>query len=104
MTISTFLSLTTGILTSTLPQEPSKPLIIGALGTFSLFYTGSIMEFDNLVTMRPVRKSGVGYWMLCGGVMCAGLMGGGLVRSVGGGVWSRIRIRDRKLIRGSLIY
>ncbi|ELQ76772.1 hypothetical protein THOM_0211 [Trachipleistophora hominis] len=103
MTISTFLSFTTGILSSTIPQKPSKPLIIGALGTFSLFYTGSIMEFDNLVTMRPVKKSSVGYWMLCGGVMCAGLMGGGLVRAAGGNVLGRIKNRDKKLIRESLI-
>lgn len=84
MLTSTCLCFATGLVASAIARKPSQPVLVGLAGTFTLFYAGSLSEFDRLVTMRPVRKDGIGHWLLCGGVMSAGLVSGGIVRGIYG--------------------
>lgn len=58
------------------------PLSLGIVATSSLFYAGSMLEFDNLVTAQPLSKRSCGYWMIKGGVFGVGLVSGSLVSSV----------------------
>lgn len=58
------------------------PLSVGIIATSSLFYAGSMMEFDNIVTDQPLSRTSCGYWMIKGGVFGAGLVSGSLVSSI----------------------
>ncbi|KAF7684803.1 hypothetical protein TCON_0025 [Astathelohania contejeani] len=78
--ISTALFFGSGLMLS---QKYSKPkhLFFGISGSMSLFYLGSLMEFDRLVTLRPIPKTRPGYWLIGGGVCCVGLSTGIIAQS-----------------------
>lgn len=83
MSLSSYISLSSGILTSTLLNTPKKPITIGLLGTSTLFYAGSMLEFENLVTLQPIKKNKMGYWLFCGGMVSLGMVCGGIMRGIG---------------------
>lgn len=71
-----------GVCTSLVCTRKKVPLSVGIMATSSLFYAGSMIEFDNLVTAQPLSKTSCGYWMIKGGVFSAGFVSGSLVSSV----------------------
>ncbi|KRH95122.1 hypothetical protein M153_2500010065 [Pseudoloma neurophilia] len=79
MSISSILSFSAGIFAA--KYYPIKrPITVGLLGATTLFYTGSMLEWDNLVALQPIKPYRPGFWAICGGMSSLGLITGGLFR------------------------
>lgn len=70
---STLIFLGIGVITSRYAKTMRYPVTLSTIGMFSLLYTGSMMEFDNLVTQKTLSKIKPGFWVIGSGAVCAGL-------------------------------
>lgn len=84
-----------GAYTSSLCSRKKGPFVSGVLATSSLFYIGSLVEFDNLITDQPVQKSSYGYWMFKCGLFGAGLASGSLISGLAEKGHNRVLHIDR---------
>lgn len=71
-----------GVYISMLYPDKKVPLIIGIGAASSLLYTGSLFEFDRLITDQPLSKASYGYWMIKGGILGLGMMTGSLASMI----------------------